>query len=162
MSSQTTIQYKSIIAQSPPTGKRRTTGVRWFESYDREPTYFSTSGRQHSVESCMCSPSHDIWMTRPLSSRARSPIQSSTYSGCSRIGTIAFSPPSSLYSKPKTALRASSSSSSGGYDPNQELSLGTTVRSCSKRTRTRASSCLRCVAYVAFLRGGSLLIDVRK
>ena len=137
------------------------TGVR-FESYDREPTYFSTSGRQQSVESCMCSPSHDTWMTRPPSSRARSPIQSSTYSGCSRIGTIAFSPLSSLYSKSKTALRASSSSSSGGYDPNQALSLGTTVRSCSKRTRTRASSCLRCVAYVAFLRGSSLLIDVRK
>jgi hypothetical protein len=47
------------------------------------------------------------------------------------------------------------------YGPNQELSLGTTVRSCSKRTRTRASSCLSCVAYVTFLCGSSL-IDVRK
>lgn len=131
------------------------------ERYGRDPTYFFTSGCQHSVEMCMCSPSHDTSLTRPLSSSVRSPIQSSTYSGCLRIGTIA----SSSGPRSKKAPRASSSPSSfGAYEPNQELSLGTTVRSCVKSTRTRASSCLRCVAYVAFLRdaGNSLLMDVRK
>jgi hypothetical protein len=131
------------------------------ERYECEPTYFFTNGCQHSVERCICPPSHDTSSTRPLSSSVRSPIQSSTYSGCLRIGTIAFS----SCPRSKKVLRASSSFSSfGGYEPNQALSLGTTVRSCAKRTRTRASSCLRCAAYVAFLcdPGNSLLMDVRK
>ena len=128
---------------------------QWSCCYEREPTYFFTSGCQHSADSRMCSASHDASTTRPLSSSVRSPIQSSTYSGCSRMGTIVFFPPPPSPSPPPSGT---------AYDPNQALSLGTTVRSSVKRTRTSASSWARCAAYVVFLRraGNSLLMDARK
>ena len=53
-------------------------------------------------------------------------------------------------------------SSEGAYDPNQELSLGTTVSSLEKRTRTSLFSVGKFLAYVAlYVSGISLLMSAR-
>lgn len=88
------------------------------------PTYFSTRGFQQPVEICICAPSQVSSTTSPRLSRVFRPILSSIYKGCRRIGTIVFvSDPDKL------------KSSGGAYEPNQPLSLGTTVLSSEKRTR---------------------------
>lgn len=100
----------------------------------------------------MCSPSQTSNTTAPRSSRVRKPKVSAMYVGWRRMGMIGLSAP----------CRMTPFSSVGSYDPNHELSFGTTVLSSEKRINTRFSKDARLSAYVSLmLLTTSLLIEAR-
>ena len=113
------------------------------------PVYVFTIGSQHSLLSLICSASHDNNFTAPFLSSVFSPKVSFTYNSCILIGI--------------TRPCSASSSPFGAYDPNHELSFGTTVVSSVKSTSTRFESDTKFTKYVSLIEvGSSLFIDVRK
>lgn len=123
----------------------------WFVFLTLLPTKRRTSGSQHSRVTCICSPSQVSSVTPPRASSVRRPKVSARYIGCRRIGTIVLS------------IELDARSSSGGeYEPNHELSFGTTVLSSEKSMRTRFCSKVRLSAYVAFADSAtSLLMEAK-
>ena len=110
----------------------------------RLPTYFLIIGSQHSRTSSIWTPSQVSNTTSPRLSRALNPIRSSLYNGCNLMGIIVFS-------KILPGKRLQEDSLGGAYDPNQLLSLGTTVTSSEKRIKTNFLSDSKLRAYVLLM-----------